>query len=80
MSTHNVHTSFRLVSRSTIEERMMQTSRKKMVLEHVVVRKLGSSSGVGAERGGGGSGGGLKQSELDDILRCDWLGNYVRFT
>ncbi|GIL52295.1 hypothetical protein Vafri_8203 [Volvox africanus] len=49
---------YRLVTRQTIEERMMQVSRKKMLLEHLVVRKM--SSGAGGE---------LKQSELDDILR-----------
>ncbi|EFJ45932.1 hypothetical protein VOLCADRAFT_30242, partial [Volvox carteri f. nagariensis] len=49
---------YRLVTRQTIEERMMQVSRKKMMLEHLVVRKMSS--------GGGGE---LKQSELDDILR-----------
>ncbi|GLI68202.1 hypothetical protein VaNZ11_012548, partial [Volvox africanus] len=49
---------YRLVTRQTIEERMMQVSRKKMMLEHLVVRKM--SSGAGGE---------LKQSELDDILR-----------
>lgn len=43
-----------------------QVSRKKMVLEHLVVRKLGDSG----REGGGGGGGGLKQHELDDILRC----------
>ena len=57
---------------------MMQTSRKKLVLEHIAVRKMGKSgaTGGGADgaggEGGGGSGGGragLKQSELDDILR-----------
>lgn len=36
----------------------MQVSRKKMVLEHLVVRKMGA-----------GAQGDLKQSDLDDILR-----------
>ncbi|KAG2452365.1 hypothetical protein HYH02_002611, partial [Chlamydomonas schloesseri] len=57
---------YRLVARRTIEERMMQVSRKKMMLEHLVVRKMSYSGGAG---GGGGGGGELKQSELDDILR-----------
>ncbi|GAX74493.1 hypothetical protein CEUSTIGMA_g1942.t1 [Chlamydomonas eustigma] len=79
---------YRLVSRATIEERMMQVSRKKMVLEHLVVRKMVqsqggssnnghiSSSGVGV--GGQRSSEGLKQSELDDILRR--LGHYWRIS
>lgn len=46
----------RLVTRATIEERMMQQSKKKLVLEHLVVRKMSSR-------------GDLKQEELDDILR-----------
>ncbi|KAL6763609.1 P-loop containing nucleoside triphosphate hydrolase protein, partial [Haematococcus lacustris] len=49
---------YRLVTRATIEERMMQVSRKKLALEYLVVRKLGE-----------GARGKLKQSELDDILR-----------
>lgn len=36
-----------------------------MVLEHLVVRKMGQ----GGSEGGGGSAPTLKQSELDDILR-----------
>ena len=31
---------FRLITRGTIEERMMQLTKKKMVLEHLVVGKL----------------------------------------
>jgi chromodomain-helicase-DNA-binding protein 4 len=31
---------YRLVSRGTIEERMMQLTKKKMVLEHLVVGRL----------------------------------------
>lgn len=46
---------FRLVTRATIEERMMQQSKKKLLLEHLVVRKMNR--------------GDLKQEELDDILR-----------
>ena len=44
-----------------------QVSRKKMMLEHLVVRKMSYAGGGGP--GGGGGGGELKQSELDDILR-----------
>eukprot|EP00803_Ostreobium_quekettii_P003791 evm.model.scf_714EXC.7 EVM.evm.TU.scf_714EXC.7 scf_714EXC:47239-61229(-) len=46
---------YRLVTRATIEERMMQQSKKKLLLEHLVVRKMNR--------------GDLKQEELDDILR-----------
>jgi chromodomain-helicase-DNA-binding protein 4 len=31
---------FRLVTRGTIEERMMQMTKKKMVLEHLVVGRM----------------------------------------
>jgi chromodomain-helicase-DNA-binding protein 4 len=31
---------FRLVTRGTIEERMMQLTKKKMVLEHLVVGRM----------------------------------------
>ena len=50
---------------------MIQTSCKKLVLEHLVVRKMGTggASGGGGQAEGGGGGKGLKQSELDDILR-----------
>lgn len=34
----------RLVTRLTIEERMMQQSKKKMVLEHLVVHKMNSAA------------------------------------
>jgi hypothetical protein len=53
---------FRLVTRGTIEERMMQVAKGKMVLEHLVVRKAGDTAH-------------LKQSELDDILR--WAAGVV---
>ncbi|XP_011622141.1 CHD3-type chromatin-remodeling factor PICKLE isoform X2 [Amborella trichopoda] len=46
---------YRLVTRGTIEERMMQMTKKKMVLEHLVVGRLKDSS--------------FKQEELDDIIR-----------
>ncbi|CAI5465626.1 unnamed protein product [Closterium sp. Yama58-4] len=46
---------YRLVTRATVEERMVQMSKKKRVLEHVVVGKLKQSN--------------LNQEELDDILR-----------
>lgn len=44
------------MTRNTIEERMMQIAKRKLVLEHLVVRKMGSKQD-------------LKQEELDDILR-----------
>ncbi|CAG9462529.1 unnamed protein product [Pedinophyceae sp. YPF-701] len=46
---------YRLVSRKTVEERMMQRAKSKMVLEHLVVRRMGKDA--------------MKQKELDDILR-----------
>jgi hypothetical protein len=52
---------YRLVTRATIEERMMQQSKRKMLLEHLVVHKMTR---------GRTTGGDLKQNELTDILRC----------
>ncbi|KAG8093796.1 hypothetical protein GUJ93_ZPchr0012g21180 [Zizania palustris] len=46
---------YRLVSRGTIEERMMQLTKKKMVLEHLVVGRLTKAN--------------IVQEELDDIIR-----------
>ncbi|XP_038711495.1 CHD3-type chromatin-remodeling factor PICKLE-like isoform X2 [Tripterygium wilfordii] len=46
---------FRLVTRGTIEERMMQMTKKKMILEHLVVGKLKTQN--------------INQEELDDIIR-----------
>jgi chromodomain-helicase-DNA-binding protein 4 len=45
------------VTRASIEERMMAASKKKLVLEHVVVQRMGAAASD------------LKQAELDDILR-----------
>lgn len=45
---------FRLITRGTIEERMMEITKKKMVLEHVVVGRKAQN---------------IKQEELDDIIR-----------
>ncbi|KAG2604632.1 hypothetical protein PVAP13_4NG114681 [Panicum virgatum] len=47
---------YRLVSRGTIEERMMQLTKKKMILEHLVVGRLTKANNV-------------NQEELDDIIR-----------
>ncbi|XP_062228270.1 CHD3-type chromatin-remodeling factor PICKLE-like [Phragmites australis] len=47
---------YRLVSRGTIEERMMQLTKKKMILEHLVVGRLTKTNNV-------------NQEELDDIIR-----------
>ena len=41
---------------------VMQVSRRKIVLEHLVVRRLGNGKGNASKK--------LQQSELDDILRC----------
>ncbi|OVA08625.1 SNF2-related [Macleaya cordata] len=46
---------YRLITRGTIEERMMQLTKKKMVLEHLVVGKLKAQN--------------INQEELDDIIR-----------
>ncbi|KAL3650669.1 hypothetical protein CASFOL_007072 [Castilleja foliolosa] len=46
---------YRLVARGTIEERMMQLTKKKMVLEHLVVGKLKTQN--------------INQEELDDIIK-----------
>ncbi|XP_020591583.1 CHD3-type chromatin-remodeling factor PICKLE-like [Phalaenopsis equestris] len=46
---------YRLVTRGTIEERMMQLTKKKMILEHLVVGRLKAQT--------------VNQEELDDIIR-----------
>ncbi|MCE2056244.1 hypothetical protein HAX54_044342 [Datura stramonium] len=46
---------FRLITRGTIEERMMQMTKKKMILEHLVVGRLKAQN--------------INQEELDDIIR-----------
>ncbi|KAK8520284.1 hypothetical protein V6N13_031255 [Hibiscus sabdariffa] len=46
---------YRLVTRGSIEERMMQMTKKKMVLEHLVVGRLKAQN--------------INQEELDDIIR-----------
>ncbi|KAJ9167671.1 hypothetical protein P3X46_019285 [Hevea brasiliensis] len=46
---------YRLIARGTIEERMMQLTKKKMVLEHLVVGRLKAQN--------------INQEELDDIIR-----------
>ncbi|KAL9230296.1 hypothetical protein vseg_005669 [Gypsophila vaccaria] len=46
---------YRLVTRGTIEERMIEMTKKKMVLEHLVVGKLKTQN--------------INQEELDDIIR-----------
>lgn len=47
---------YRLITRGTIEERMMQFTKKKMILEHLVVGRLKAQQAV-------------NQEELDDIIR-----------
>ncbi|KAF5936281.1 hypothetical protein HYC85_027410 [Camellia sinensis] len=46
---------YRLITRGTIEERMMQMTKKKMVLEHLVVGRLKAQN--------------INQEELNDIIR-----------
>lgn len=47
---------YRMVTRASIEERMMQKAKGKLVLEHLVVRKMNKNQD-------------FRQEELDDILR-----------
>lgn len=49
---------YRLVTRATVEETIIQRAKEKMMLDHLVVRRMGSK---GAHA--------LKQAELDSILR-----------
>ena len=46
----------RLVCRASVEERMMQQAKRKLVLEHLVVQNMGREND-------------LRQEELDDIIR-----------
>lgn len=46
---------YRLITRGTIEEKMMQMTKKKMILEHLVVGRLKTQT--------------VNQEELDDIIR-----------
>lgn len=46
---------YRLITRGTIEERMMQLTKKKMILEHLVVGRMKTQV--------------INQEELDDIIR-----------
>ena len=51
---------FRLVTRWSVEERIVHMAKRKMMMEHLVVRKMGSgTSGAAAFQAG----------ELDDILK-----------
>ena len=47
---------YRLVMRATVEERMVEVAKRKMVLEHLVVSKGGREEA-------------LKQEEIDDVIR-----------
>lgn len=49
---------YRLVTRGTVEETIIQRAKEKMMLDHLVVRRMGSKGGNT-----------LKQAELDSILR-----------
>jgi hypothetical protein len=51
---------YRFVTRSTIEERIVQLAKKKMMLTHLIVR-----GGMGAQAGAPS----LSRLEMDDILR-----------
>jgi len=50
---------YRLVTRNTVEERVMQRAKKKMMLEQIVVRKMKNDKASST----------FKKGELDDILR-----------
>ncbi len=50
---------YRFVTRNTVEERILQVARRKMMLTHLVVRP-------GMGQGGGVS---MSKKELDDILK-----------
>ena len=47
--------------------RLVQRAKSKLVLEHVVVRKL--KGGAGGSRGGDGGGEQLDQAELQDLIK-----------
>ncbi|PSC74179.1 CHD3-type chromatin-remodeling factor PICKLE isoform B [Micractinium conductrix] len=53
---------YRLIARNTVEERMMQRAKSKMVLEHVVVRKLKRSGSTASTDPVDGN-------ELQDLIR-----------
>ena len=53
---------YRLVTRSSVEERIVSAAKRKVLLERLVVMK--------SEEDNKRSAGGLRQAELDDILRC----------
>ena len=59
---------YRFVTRSSVEERIAQVAKKKMMLTHLIVRP-----GVGGGGGGGtakqGQSANMSKKELDDILR-----------
>eukprot|EP00002_Diphylleia_rotans_P027941 TRINITY_DN5629_c0_g1_i2.p1 TRINITY_DN5629_c0_g1~~TRINITY_DN5629_c0_g1_i2.p1 ORF type:complete len:913 (+),score=163.96 TRINITY_DN5629_c0_g1_i2:1184-3922(+) len=49
---------YRLVTRSSVEERIVQKAKEKLLLEHIVVRKSDASGKAG-----------LKQEEIEEILK-----------
>ena len=53
---------YRLVTRASIEERMMQQSKKKMALEHLVVHRMTNKAKDSGEP---------KQSDLCDMIRSE---------
>ena len=54
---------YRFVTRNTVEERITQVAKKKMMLTHLVVRP-----GM-HNKGGTGGGANMSKQELDDILK-----------
>ncbi|KAI3426156.1 hypothetical protein D9Q98_008533 [Chlorella vulgaris] len=59
---------FRFVARSTLEERMVQRAKSKLVLEHVVVRRLKRKAGAGGKADGQAEGA-LDKRELQDLIK-----------
>ena len=60
---------YRFVTRSSVEERIAQVAKKKMMLTHLVVRPGMGSSAAAATGGDKKTANAMSKKELDDILR-----------
>ena len=65
---------YRLVTRASVEERLITMAKRKMILEHLVVQKMpnaapGGSDDDSADISERRTGASLRQAQLDDILR-----------
>ena len=58
---------YRFVTRSSVEERIAQVAKKKMMLTHLIVRPGVGGGGAGANKQGQSAS--MSKKELDDILR-----------